>query len=376
MGTNHPLGLYVHLPWCVAKCPYCDFNSHGLNGRRVDEAGYTDALLRDLSFERANIDTARPITSVFFGGGTPSLFSPPAIARVLETAEALFGFDPNVEITLEANPGASDAERFAGYRAAGVNRLSIGVQSFDDTQLRRLGRIHSAQTAIDTFGQARAAGFDNVNVDLMFALPEQTFDQAMDDLDQGLALGSEHLSWYQLTLEPGTAFARRPPPLPTEDTAVAIWETGQTRLAEAGFAQYEVSAYARPGRQCRHNQTYWHCEEYIGVGAGAHGMVGWQRRERQRRPGAFIATAGTADALAQTRYIEPQDRTLEFLMNALRLNDGFTIPQFEAATGLGIDAMHPALSSALATGTLEQAGQTIRPTELGRRHLDAVLADF
>lgn len=376
MAAERPLGLYVHLPWCVAKCPYCDFNSHGLNGRRIDEPGYTDALLRDLRFERDAIASPRRISSVFFGGGTPSLFSPAAIGRVLQAADELFGLTPDAEITLEANPGASDAERFAGYRAAGVNRLSIGVQSFDDAHLRRLGRIHSAEVAARAFGQARTAGFDNINIDLMFALPEQDLEQALADLDRGIGLAPEHLSWYQLTLEPGTAFARRPPPLPAEDTAIAIWEAGQARLADAGYLQYEVSAYARPGRQCRHNRTYWCFDDYLGVGAGAHGMVGWQRRARIRRPGAYIAAAGTADALEQTRYIEPQDRTLEFLMNALRLNEGFTIPQFEAATGLGLQALQPGLDAALSVGTLERTAQHIRPTELGRRHLDTVLAGF
>ncbi|MBV61449.1 MAG: YggW family oxidoreductase [Nevskiales bacterium] len=374
--TARPLGLYVHLPWCVAKCPYCDFNSHGLNGRRVDESGYTQALLRDLDFEQAAAQPGRPLTSIFFGGGTPSLFSADAIGQVLTRAEQRFGFADDIEITLEANPGASDASRFAGYRAAGVNRLSIGIQSFDNAQLRRLGRVHDADAARAAVADARAAGFDNLNVDVMFALPEQSLAQALVDLDAAIALQPEHLSWYQLTLEPGTAFARRPPPLPAEDTAVAIWEQGQARLAEAGFEQYEVSAYARAGRRCRHNLTYWQFEEYLGVGAGAHGMVGLQRRARVRRPGGFIRSAGSADVLDDSRYIEPQDRPMEFLMNALRLNNGFTVEQFRLATGLDVAALEPGLARALALGTLEQIDDRIRPTALGRRHLDDVLAGF
>ncbi len=342
----------------------------------MDEPGYTQALLRDLDFEQAAAQPGRPLTSIFFGGGTPSLFSAEAIGQVLTRAEQRFGFADDIEITLEANPGASDASRFAGYRAAGVNRLSIGIQSFDNAQLRRLGRVHDADAARAAVADARAAGFDNLNVDVMFALPEQSLAQALVDLDAAIALQPEHLSWYQLTLEPGTAFARRPPPLPAEDTAVAIWEQGQARLAEAGFEQYEVSAYARAGRRCRHNLTYWQFEEYLGVGAGAHGMVGLQRRARVRRPGGFIRSAGSADVLDDSRYIEPQDRPMEFLMNALRLNNGFTVEQFRLATGLDVAALEPGLARALALGTLEQIDDRIRPTALGRRHLDDVLAGF
>lgn len=373
---NRPLGLYVHLPWCVAKCPYCDFNSHGLNGRSIDESGYVEALLRDLRFEQVAVQSDRPLTSIFFGGGTPSLFSAEAIGQVLAQSERVFGFAEDIEITLEANPGASDAARFAGYRAAGVNRLSIGIQSFDNAQLKRLGRVHDAAAARTAVRDARAGGFDNLNVDVMFALPEQSLAAAMDDLSAAIALEPEHLSWYQLTLEPGTAFARRPPPLPSEETAVAIWERGQASLAAAGFTQYEVSAYAKPGRQCRHNRTYWQFEEYLGVGAGAHGMVGLQRRARVRRPGAYIQAAGAADVLEESRYIACEDRPLEFLMNALRLNEGFTVDQFRRSTALEVSALEPALSRAFDLGTLERDGSLIRPTPLGRRHLDDVLAAF
>ncbi len=378
-----PLSLYVHFPWCVRKCPYCDFNSHALRGE-LPESEYVDALLRDLEFELAEPET-RPLHSIFFGGGTPSLFSPQAVGRVLEAARRRLGFAPDIEVTLEGNPGTADAVNFRGYRAAGVNRLSIGVQSFDAAQLKRLGRIHGPDEARRAFELARGAGFDNVNLDVMYALPEQTLAQACADVEAAVALAPEHLSYYQLTLEPNTEFHAHPPPLPDDDAAWAMQEQGQDLLARHGYAQYEVSAYARAGRRCRHNLNYWQFGDYIGIGAGAHGKrtraggIGAGevvRRARHKHPRTFVERAGGPGAIQEQRTVPAADLPFEFAMNALRLNEGFALPQFEQRTGQPGARLEPMLAQAAERGWLERDADVVRPSARGRALLNPLVRLF
>jgi oxygen-independent coproporphyrinogen-3 oxidase len=374
-----PLALYAHFPWCVKKCPYCDFNSHALKGE-VPEAGYVDALLRDLDFELAPAAEPRPLTSIFFGGGTPSLFSAAAIGRLLEQAARRIAFAPDIEITLEANPGTADAANFRGYRAAGVNRLSIGVQSFDAGHLKALGRIHGPDEARRAFALARDAGFDNINLDLMYALPNQTPEQARADLEAAFALAPEHLSYYQLTLEPNTEFHARPPPLPDHDAAWALHEQGQTLLAALGYAQYEVSAYAREGRRCRHNLNYWQFGDYLGIGAGAHGKRtrggDIVRRARHRHPRTWIEAAGTRGAVQEEHAVQAPDLPFEFAMNALRLNDGFRLADFEHRTGLPGSTLERPLAQASGRGLIERDGSVVRASARGRELLNPLVELF
>ena len=382
-----PLALYVHLPWCVQKCPYCDFNSHPLQDALPADA-YGAALLRDLDWEWTTVDAeawrGRELVSVFFGGGTPSLFPPETIAAVLEAADSRFGLAADCEITLEANPGTVDAEHFRGYRAAGVNRLSLGVQSFDDATLGRLGRVHDGAAARAAFETARAAGFDNVNLDLMFALPGQDMAGALADVDAALALAPEHISYYHLTLEPNTAFAAAPPLLPDEDTAAAMLDAGGERLTAGGYAAYETSAWARPGRQCRHNRHYWCFGDYIGIGAGAHGKISSaaddglrvERRVRQRHPRRYMPAAGSAAVLQDRSEVAREARAFEFAMNALRLHDGFAWPEFEARTALRREEIAPVTARAQRQGLLEVDAAGARPTALGRAHLNTLLGYF
>ncbi len=373
-----PLALYAHFPWCVKKCPYCDFNSHALRGE-VPEAGYMDALLRDLDFELTEPEP-RPLTSIFFGGGTPSLFSAAAIGRLLEQAAQRLDFAPDIEITLEANPGTADAANFRGYRAAGVNRLSIGVQSFDAGQLKALGRIHGPDEARRAFALAREAGFDNVNLDLMYALPQQGLRQARADLEAAIALAPEHLSYYQLTLEPNTEFHARPPVLPDHDAAWAIQEQGQALLAQHGYAQYEVSAYARAGRRCRHNLNYWEFGDYVGIGAGAHGKRtrggDIRRRARHKHPRTWQEAAGTPAAVQEERAVPAPDLPFEFAMNALRLNDGFRLPDFEHRTGLSGSTLDRPLAQAAGRGLVERDGEGVRASARGRELLNQLTGLF
>lgn len=373
-----PLALYIHFPWCVAKCPYCDFNSHGLRGE-VPEDAYVEALIRDLAFELAQPE-ARPITSIFMGGGTPSLFSGRAIGRVLEAFSSKLHFAPDIEITLEANPGTVDAANFRDYHAAGVNRLSIGVQSLNDAMLKRLGRIHGHGDVVKTVDIARGAGFDNLNLDLMYALPQQTEAEAEADLRAAIALAPEHLSYYQLTLEPNTEFAAKPPPLPDDDSAWTMQLAGQALLADAGYLQYEVSAYAQAGRQCRHNRNYWQFGDYLGIGAGAHGKRTHadtiERRARHKLPRSFQAGAGTVAAIQEQRRLDRAELPFEFVMNALRLNEGFTPSLFETRTGLPFAAIDATLATLAAKGLIEHVDGHHRPTSLGRAHLNTLVAEF
>lgn len=368
------LGLYVHFPWCVRKCPYCDFNSHPVRGS-LDEAGYLDALLADAADALA--DCARgAIASVFFGGGTPSLFSPAAFRTLLERLAPLLA--PGAEITMEANPGTTEYHDPADYLAAGINRLSLGAQSFDDVQLARLGRVHRASETVAAFRRARAAGFGNINLDLMYALPRQTVAAALADLQTALELEPEHLSWYQLTLEPKTEFARRPPRLPGERALVDMERAGHTLLADAGLARYEISAYARAGFRCRHNVNYWSFGDYVGIGAGAHG-------KRTRGTGADTRVVRTVKAaqprlyLAQPtdtthREVRPEELPFEFLMNALRLIDGLDWAVFEARTGLSREVIATHWQRAAGAGLVQ--ADRICTTPLGLRQLDGLLQGF
>ncbi len=374
-----PLALYVHLPWCERKCPYCDFNSHEARGALPEEA-YVDALLRDLDFELRDIGTLaqRPLASVFIGGGTPSLFSGIAIARLLEGVTSRFDLSPGCEITLEANPGSAEARRFRDYRQAGVNRLSIGIQSFRDSALTRIGRVHGSKDATDAVGLAIDAGFPNVNIDLMYALPGDEPDGAIADLERALAFGTSHISWYQLTLEPNTAFHRKPPPLPDEVIRGEIERDGRALLAAAGFERYEVSAYARDGHRSRHNLNYWEFGDYLGIGAGAHGKLTKQsgeieRRARTRNPRTYEDRSGTPAAVSTQAITDPDALTLEFLMNTLRLTDGVSTQMFEERTGLAATRLDDWRAAAEARGWMAQSRSQLRATSAGRELLNELL---
>ncbi|PPU77602.1 radical SAM family heme chaperone HemW [Xanthomonas sp. NCPPB 1638] len=376
-----PLSLYVHLPWCVRKCPYCDFNSHAAKGALPFD-DYVDALIRDLDADLPLV-WGRVVHSVFFGGGTPSLFPPAAIDRFLQAAAARLRFAPRLEITLETNPGTAEHGRFEHYRAAGVNRLSFGVQSFDDVALQRLGRIHDSGEAERAIKLAQDAGYDNVNIDLMYALPEQTLAQAEHDLERAFALQPTHLSHYQLTLEPNTVFFARPPKgIPDDDAAWDIQEHCQRLLADAGYAQYEVSAYAKPGRQCAHNLNYWRFGDYLGIGAGAHGKIssGAQqqvlRRWKHKHPQSYLASAGTEASIGGDDSVPRERLPFEYMLNLLRLHEGFRLGDFEACTGLPAAAIAAPLAQAVAQGWLVEHDGRVLPTELGRRFTNDVVELF
>jgi putative oxygen-independent coproporphyrinogen III oxidase len=377
--TLPPLSLYVHVPWCVRKCPYCDFNSHEVRNDAIPEQAYVDALLRDLEYDLPRA-WGRRVQSVYLGGGTPSLFSAEAVDRLLSGLRARLPFAPGAEITLEANPGAVEQARFVGYRQAGVNRLSIGVQSFADDKLRALGRIHGGEEALRAAAAARAAGFENFNLDLMFGLPDQDAGQALADLETALAQAPSHLSLYQLTLEPNTLFHARPPELPGDESVWEAQQALQARLAQAGLTQYEISAYARPGQESRHNLNYWMFGDYLGIGAGAHGKLshagGVTRLWKVKHPREYLAGAGGDEAVGGREEIGGGDVAFEFMMNALRLNDGFTPEQFDERTGLRLPSVEQGLEAAQARGLLERSATRIRPTEQGRRFLNDLLTLF
>ena len=376
-----PLALYVHLPWCVRKCPYCDFNSHEGRGA-LPFAAYVDALVADLDHDLP-LAWGRTVHSVFFGGGTPSLFPPEAIDAFLQQASSRLRFAPEAEITLETNPGTAEHGRFEGYRAAGVNRLSFGIQSFDDGCLQRLGRIHYSREAVAAVELERASGFENLNLYLMYALPWQTLAMAQDDITRAIALEPTHVSHYQLTLEPNTVFAARPPRgIPDHDAAWDMQEACQAMLADAGYAQYETSAYARPGRQCAHNLNYWRFGDYLGIGAGAHGKLtlgaeqAILRRWKLKHPTAYLAHAGSDAAIGGDERIGPERRPFDFMLNALRLNEGFALSLFEARTGLPRSAIAARLDAAIERGWLESDGERVVPTEFGRRFANDVIELF
>ncbi|WP_413625305.1 radical SAM family heme chaperone HemW [Luteibacter sp. Lutesp34] len=377
-----PLSLYVHMPWCVRKCPYCDFNSHGVRGT-PEYAAYVDALLADLDADLRDFGAAlhgRTVETVFFGGGTPSLFSPELVGRFLDGARERLRFADDAEVTLETNPGTVEHGRFDGYLAAGVNRISFGVQSFDDDKLRRLGRIHSASDAASAVREAQDAGIGNINIDLMYALPEQDLAGALDDVARAVALAPTHISHYQLTLEPNTAFAANPPPLPDDDAAWAIQEACEARLADAGYGQYEVSAYARPGRRCEHNLNYWRFGDYLGIGAGAHGKIsdaqGVRRRWKTRLPAAYLASAGQPARIGGDSTVAAADLPFEYMLNALRLIDGVPVADFQERTGLPREAIASSLAECVARGWLLDDPALLKTTPLGQRFLNDVIEAF
>jgi putative oxygen-independent coproporphyrinogen III oxidase len=370
-----PVAIYVHLPWCVRKCPYCDFNSH-VSPDTLPEAEYVAALLADLDRD-LDLADGRPVASVFLGGGTPSLFGAGAIAELFDGIATRLPFLPDVEITMEANPGTIEHGRFAGYAKAGVNRVSLGAQSFDADRLRVLGRIHGPAEIASAVAELADAGLANFNLDLMYALPGQTRESALADVEAAIALGPAHLSHYQLTLEPGTAFFHRPPPLPDDDLAWQMQLDCQERLAAAGFAHYEVSAYAQPGRQCRHNLNYWRFGDYLGIGAGAHGKLTVDgkvvRTEKPRSPRAYLEAGGRAGS---RRDVDAAELPFEFMLNALRLRTGFTLAEFEGATALPADCVRPTLADLASRGLLEAGQGRFRPSALGFRFLNDLMVAF
>lgn len=376
-----PLALYVHLPWCIQKCPYCDFNSHPGTPNQDRQSSYVDALIRDLTFELAGQPAEQPITSVFFGGGTPSLFEPLQIERILTTVDQRLGLTKHCEITLEANPGAVEADRFRGFRQAGVNRISLGIQSFDDEQLKRLGRVHDADQARRAIQAAVDAGFERFNLDLMYGLPQQTVESALADLDAALQFEPRHLSWYQLTLEPNTAFFRQPPSLPDSDKLADIQMAGIERLQAAGLQQYEVSAWAVEGQECQHNLNYWQFGDYLGVGAGAHakrclpdGRL--QRRSRMRSPDRYLALAGSAACITEERVVTGGDLLFEYLLNVLRLKAGVDLLHCQQHTGWSPEQVLGRLESPLSHGLLVKQGQKLLCSPRGWELLDSILSDL
>jgi putative oxygen-independent coproporphyrinogen III oxidase len=372
-----PLSLYIHLPWCVRKCPYCDFNSHEVRGA-VPEQVYVEALIADLEQDLPLV-WGRAIEAVFIGGGTPSLFSPVSIDQLLGAVRARVPLRPGAEITLEANPGTVDQARFLGFREAGVNRLSLGIQSFQPGLLKNLGRIHDDRQAHTAVCAAQAAGFDNINLDLMFGLPGQDIEAALADLRSAIALQPAHLSWYELTLEPNTWFHHHPPPLPDEETRWHMQQDGLALLRAGGYHRYEVSAYARKGRECRHNLNYWRFGDYLGIGAGAHAKLTDTARQtvtryaKTRHPRSYLENAHHPQRLASVTPLTERDVVLEFAMNVLRLDEGFTLSGFCAATGLPLSTAASALHASLDNGLLEPAQDVIRTTPRGQRYLDELL---
>lgn len=375
--VSPPLALYVHVPWCVQKCPYCDFNSHEVDGA-IPERAYVDALIADLQSALPLI-WGRPVVSVFFGGGTPSLLSPAAIDELLAAFRALAMLAPDAEITLEANPGTVEAEKFAGFRRAGVNRLSLGIQSFNDAHLKALGRIHGAEEARRA-AQLGGQHFETFNLDLMYGLPGQTHEQALTDIETALAFSPTHLSCYQLTLEPNTRFAAFPPELPEGDLCADMQEAIEARLAAAGFDNYETSAFAQPKRQCKHNLNYWYFGDYLGIGAGAHSKLTLHdrvlRQMRWKHPKAYLEKIGKGSAVQEETQLEATDLPFEFLMNALRLADGFHPSLFEARTAQSLNRILPKLKAAERDGLLDVGPERIAPTLKGRRFLNVLLARF
>jgi oxygen-independent coproporphyrinogen-3 oxidase len=372
-----PLSLYVHIPWCVRKCPYCDFNSHEARGDLPEEA-YVDALFADLESALPAI-WGRKVATMFIGGGTPSLFSAPAIDRLLAGIRARLPLSPDAEITLEANPGTFERERFAGFKAAGVNRLSLGIQSFDDAHLRALGRIHDAREARAAIDAALVL-FDNVNFDLMYALPEQTLAQAQADVAAALDYRPPHLSFYHLTLEPNTLFHRHPPPLPDDDAAADIEDTVHAALTVAGYRQYETSAFAQPGRECRHNLNYWQFGDYLGIGAGAHSKLSLPdrvfRQVRWKQPKQYLEQVGRGLPLQEESTVTRDDIGFEFMLNALRLTEGVAASSFVERTGYPLTIVERELGEAVRRGLVDADPATIRPTALGRRFLNDLQALF
>jgi len=373
-----PLSLYVHIPWCVKKCPYCDFNSHTANNQLPEEE-YLQALIQDLELELPYVQ-GRKLSSIFFGGGTPSLFSAETIGRIIQAAQRRIGFASNIEITLEANPGTFEQEKFSGYRSVGINRLSIGIQSFNNNQLEALGRIHSSEQAINAVDTARKAGFKNINLDLMHGLPGQDISGAMADLQQAIDLNPNHISWYQLTIEPNTVFYNKPPTLPKDIILESIQEKGLKLLAKNGYQQYEVSAYCKEGNNSAHNMNYWEFGDYLGIGAGAHGKVTLESEQRiirttkTRKPDDYLTREHSYTA--NSHSIPREELPLEFMMNAMRLNHGVQKQFFTERTGISVAAIQHALDKLQKLGFMEQENNHLMPTEKGHQFLNNILEIF
>ena len=372
-----PLSAYIHIPWCVQKCPYCDFNSHESNGKELPELDYLYALAEDLESDLELVQ-GRKIESIFFGGGTPSLFSDIAIGNLISLFDKVVGLSENCEITLEANPGTFEAEKFAGYRELGVNRLSIGIQSFEQEKLEKLGRIHSGKEAINALTMARDAGFENINLDLMHGLPNQSADQALADLHQAIELNPEHISWYELTIEPNTQYYKRPPALPAESILASITDEGQKLLESAGYIRYETSAYSKQNRECQHNINYWQFGDYLGIGAGAHSKVttpdGIYRLAKTRAPNHYLNTKD--NYRISENAIDKKDQAFEFLMNALRLLKGSDFSTFIERTQLSAEQAEQAIDQLCAKGYVDRNKESFWPNEKGVRYLNNCLMEL
>lgn len=377
--TLPPLSLYIHIPWCVQKCPYCDFNSHAQKGK-IPEQEYAKHLLADLrqDLQRFSHSIAgRQLHTIFIGGGTPSLFSPDTIHRLLSEIKQLIPFEPGIEITLEANPGTVEAERFRGYVNAGVTRISMGIQSFNDDKLKRLGRIHTAAEAKRAVEFAQVSGLKSFNLDLMHGLPNQTLEEALDDLKQAIALNPPHLSWYQLTIEPNTLFAYRPPTLPDDDALWDIFEQGHQLLTQAGYKQYETSAYAKPDYQCQHNLNYWRFGDYLAIGCGAHGKVSNEsgeilRYSKTKHPKGYLR----GEYLYEEKPVDAADRAFEFFMNRFRLLEPVPKAEFEQYTGLQFADVEKPLQWALSKQYIVQQAEYWQVTERGKLFLNELLEQF
>lgn len=377
-----PLSLYVHIPWCVRKCPYCDFNSHEQK-ETLPEDTYVDALLNDLADEMPRI-WGRTISTVFIGGGTPSLFSANALDKLMSGIRALTALQPTSEVTMEANPGTFEQDKFRDFCQLGINRLSVGVQSFDDRHLHSLGRIHSGDEAQRAIDIARQAGFDDINIDLMFGLPDQNEAEALNDVQCAIALQPTHISYYELTLEPNTLFAKHPPALPEDEQKWQIHSTGMQLLAEHNYQRYEISAFAQPAKQSKHNTNYWLFGDYVGIGAGAHSKVSFAdtgnviRRWKHKHPNQYMsgANASTVDCIGGENTIAVADSAIEFMMNALRLKEGFAIPVFEQHTGVSIQRWQKQIDDALNQGLLVQSGLNLKASDQGFNFLNDLLELF
>ena len=371
-------GLYIHFPWCERKCPYCDFNSH-VSGQTLPEEEMVTALINDYA---SDVETygARPIGSVFIGGGTPSLISAQGIAKLLNGIDRFTPLSDTTEITMEANPGSSEQEKFAGYRSAGVNRLSIGIQSFNSRHLKRLGRIHSSDEADLAIKGAQAAGFKRINIDLMYGLPDQSLEQALQDVEQALGYNTEHLSWYQLTIEPNTVFYKQRPPLPDDDAIADIADEGEHTIAQAGLRRYEVSAFASARQECRHNINYWRFGDYFGIGAGAHGKLSTNnqviRTAKQRIPDTYLQAGSRATRLAVEDTLDQEQLVSEFMLNALRLREGVETSLFQQSTGLASECMQTTWRRLQAQGLMVEGNDRLQTTDLGWRFLNTVIEAF
>ncbi|WP_305460331.1 radical SAM family heme chaperone HemW [Photobacterium leiognathi] len=376
-----PLSLYVHIPWCVQKCPYCDFNSHALK-TELPELDYIDALIDDLETDLSAyqlVNGVRPLHSIFIGGGTPSLISPNEIGRLLTAIEQRIPFSDDIEITMEANPGTVEAGRFDAYRQAGVNRISIGIQSFQNEKLERLGRIHGCDEAIRAAGLAKEAGLNSFNVDLMHGLPDQSVEDAISDLKQAIALDPPHLSWYQLTIEPNTLYYSKPPTLPDDDDLWDIFEQGHQLLIEAGYQQYEISGYSKPGKQCQHNLNYWRFGDYLGIGCGAHGKISFEdgriiRTVKVKHPRGYLQA--DKPYLTQETNVADSERPFEFFMNRFRLLEACPKQDYPTRTGLPLSSIEPAIDWAIAQNYLQDTGEHWQITEHGKLFLNDLLAAF